>query len=527
MRTLLYNLKVQNSDRMFKDGFILIIDDKIESVIVEDKIEDVVITDDVVYHPNIPDIADFQADKHIDMRGAYMFPGFVDSHLHIPGKKLFELYGIDLSSCNSVDEYMTILLDKKQELLDRHEPAIRGYGWCNYCLKEDYAKFRQFIDDNFKDIDIVLFSSDFHSCICNDCVLKSFKGSNENGLVTGRDLFRLLLEVGSVTFSDEQMKAAILKYQDMLLDYGITTVQTLMFLGGNGFKEYRVLRELDIAGKLKIRVNIALTIYEYATKDELLDSIRLLKYYETDRIKFRTIKLYLDGVVENYTAYLTSNYEGKDFCGEPYWEYSKLLEMCRFIDNIGYQIHIHAIGDGAVHMACQCLSDVIGIGKNINRHVITHIQLMQDEDLELIKKHDILVSLQPYWFSLDDEGKSYEYQFIGDRAYKEYPVSNMLKSGVRVSFSSDSPVTLKPNPLVAAQTAGRRYNYGERVGIADSLIGFTEMGAYQLFRNNEIGCLRAGYKADIIGVAPFGPLESLWDSSVCFVMSNGEVLRLS
>ena len=47
MRTLLYNLKVQNSDRMFKDGFILIIDDKIESVIVEDKIEDVVITDHV------------------------------------------------------------------------------------------------------------------------------------------------------------------------------------------------------------------------------------------------------------------------------------------------------------------------------------------------------------------------------------------------------------------------------------------------------------------------------------------------
>ena len=107
MRTLLYNLKVQNSDRMFKDGFILIIDDKIE---------DVVITDDVVYHPNIPDIADFQADEHIDMRGAYMFPGFVDSHLHIPGKKLFELYGIDLSSCNSVDEYMTTLLDKKQEI---------------------------------------------------------------------------------------------------------------------------------------------------------------------------------------------------------------------------------------------------------------------------------------------------------------------------------------------------------------------------------------------------------------------------
>ena len=50
-----------------------------------------------------------QADKEIDLKGAVLYPGFVDSHMHMigHGEKLLSL---DLSKATSADDMMDMLI---------------------------------------------------------------------------------------------------------------------------------------------------------------------------------------------------------------------------------------------------------------------------------------------------------------------------------------------------------------------------------------------------------------------------------
>lgn len=55
-----------------------------------------------------------QASNKIDISGIEVRPGWVDSHLHMPGKLLYELYGVDLQNIIDFNECLRVIRRKSE-----------------------------------------------------------------------------------------------------------------------------------------------------------------------------------------------------------------------------------------------------------------------------------------------------------------------------------------------------------------------------------------------------------------------------
>ncbi len=72
-----------------------------------------------------------------DMSRIYLFPAWIDSHLHIPGDFLFEKFGVVLTGLESLEAYLDRLSTwkkqcEKQDYQDLDVAGdlwIRGFGW--------------------------------------------------------------------------------------------------------------------------------------------------------------------------------------------------------------------------------------------------------------------------------------------------------------------------------------------------------------------------------------------------------------
>ncbi len=447
-----------------------------------------------------------KASKVIDCSNLYIVPGFIDSHLHLPGDYLYRYFGLNLTDKYSFNEYYDRIKDSKL----KQYSIIRGYGWNHDIMGangfDGYREIKKLIDKIYDDKLFILYSDDYHSCICNQKLLKRYVtireyeySLDEVGLLEEEDIFEIQKQFPELSFSSNEIRSAILKYQDMLLSQGITSVQTLMFLGGDNKKEWEILKDLDAENQLFINVNLALTIHSNEILEYILCNLNRLKTFASNKIKMNTIKIYIDGVVENQTAYISEPYENTFNVGDSLWEENKLLEICQYVDENNMQIHAHAIGDSAVHLITKALTNAMDINKTKgkNRHVITHLQMVQNEDIKLMGEYGIIANIQPYWIPIDDFYYPIDVKNIGERVKDEYKVNSFLKNKVIVTASSDSPVTQNPYPILGMSNAIFRSNINEKANWTDMLNAFTINGAFQLGRELEIGLIKEGYKADL------------------------------
>jgi predicted amidohydrolase YtcJ len=489
-RLVLYNAFCYDENYMSKQQCIIIIENgAIKSVI---------------YEKNIEDISFGSGYQYIDCNGCLVIPGFVDSHLHLPGSCLYQAFGIDFSDDRTINDYIARIRNTKQ----KNYKTIRGYGWNKSVLNSifDLKKLKAELDMLYTNIPAILFSSDYHSCICNQYLLGLYrpysinKIVDETGLLEEQDVFGILHHIPCLSFGNSEIGNAVDMFQTMLLKYGITSAQSLMFLGGNGNDELNVLKEMDENSSLKIRLNLALNVFPSDTCEEIFEKYKLMQKYKSKKISINTVKIYIDGVVENKTAYLLEPYENTCSFGTCLWDEEELIKLCCFLDEKDIQIHAHAVGDAAVNIITKalCFAMEKNNTKGKRRHVITHLQLAEEKDINLMGEYGIIACVQPYWFPKDNIFHAIDINHLGNRVYSEYKANSFYKKGIRTTASSDSPVTRCPNPFLGMDLAVNRQDISERTSLIDILHAFSDNGAFQLGRENEIGFIKEGYKADLL-----------------------------
>jgi predicted amidohydrolase YtcJ len=190
--------------------------------------------------------------------------------------------------------------------------------------------------------------------------------------------------------------------------------------------------------------------------------------------------------------------------------------MCTAVDREGFQIHVHSIGDAATRLTLDGFADARAQnGRRDSRHSITHLQLVNDRDLDRFASLEAVAVVQPFWF-LVDANYQQALEYIGpQRAAHQYPMAGFLRRGVLVAGASDYNVTLQPDPLVAIEMGvTRRVPEGcpgyagalagqvlwpeERVSVEEMITAFTISGAKAAFLEEETGSLEPGKKADFI-----------------------------
>lgn len=472
-----------------------------------------------------------------DLAGKTVMPGFIDTHLHFPGTGLTELYEIDLYDKFTKDDTQAAIkafVDENPDL-----DAYFGSGFSMSISDSSNGPKKEWLDEIIADKPVVLTSNDGHSSWLNTKAFEEMGITTETkvengsipidpatgelwGVVTdGSELITLAPE-----YNEEQQTEAIKQFQSNLLGWGFTAA---MGIAPNSV-EPEYIKKLEDNGEFVMRINLSGAAQPTSHISDVIAKTQALKesFADSRLVTVSAIKFFADGVVEGVTAYLKEPYASgaereADYRSHLNYKTNFLKEFYKETMAAGLQVHTHSIGDAATADVLDALEYAQSENPDVDtRNVITHLQLVDEPDKERMAELGVIASTQPFWHLKEpDWYDEIDAKNLGEeRAWTEYPVKSLVDKGVRVTFSSDHPVSPVNNPFWAVEAAVTRnlenaeyygvdditdpddpkwlLNPEERVSVGQAVEAYTINGAYQLFRENEIGSLEAGKYADMI-----------------------------
>jgi predicted amidohydrolase YtcJ len=231
------------------------------------------------------------------------------------------------------------------------------------------------------------------------------------------------------------------------------------------------------------------------------------------QVTANTVKFFADGVIESGTGFLLEPYadctpDTVHRCGLPNWSPAGLAEAVRAFDADGFQIHVHAIGDGGVRMSLDAIEHAQRLnGPRDRRPVIAHTQLVHPDDRSRFARLGVIANFEPLWAAYDEFMEQLALPRLGPaRTALQYPIGSILDAGARVSFGSDWPVS-SHRPLEGLAVAVTRQNRRgepiggwvpeERIPMLAAIRAYTEGSAFQAF-DDDAGRLAVGCRADLV-----------------------------
>lgn len=460
------------------------------------------------------------ATRVIDLKGKMLLPAFQDVHIH-PISGGLQFNSCDLTGLTTAAEYTAAI--RKYALAHPGTSWITGGGWLMSAFGPGARARRELIDAVVPDRPVLLWSSDGHSAWANTKALELAKitrdtpdprdGRIDRDPKTGEAVGSLqegaIDKVATIVPPPTmQEREAGLRYALKLLNgYGITAMQDAMVYEDD-LKTYRAFEQRH---ELTMRV-VAAIWWEHTQGLEQIDRIkRLRSEYASALIDPGTVKIMQDGVLENYTGVLLQPYLNKpgNVRGIPMVEPELLKEVVTRLDAEGFQVHFHAIGDGAVRESLDAIEAARRHNGDLgHRDHIAHLELIDPADVPRFRELHVIANFQPLWGYADDYITHLTIPFLGpERASRLYPIGSVYRSGAVIAFGSDWSVS-SANPLEEMQVAVTRMGPGgethtpflpaERIGLPEALAAFTINAAYTNRLEKTTGSIEVGKNADLI-----------------------------
>jgi predicted amidohydrolase YtcJ len=487
----------------------------------------------------------------LDLPGRLVLPGFQDAHVHPPSSGL-ERLRCDLTGELTRERYRDLIAEYARSNPDAE--WILGGGWSMEAFPRGVPR-REDLDDIVPDRPVFLPNRDGHGAWVNSRALELAgidaatpdppDGRIErdpDGTPTGtlHEGAKRLVERLIPLPSEEELDGAILEAQRYLHSLGITAWQDAIVEE----PDLRAYRRLDDRGDLTARVVAALWWERERGEDQVEELLDRRRWGTAGRVDARTVKVMLDGVVENFTASMLEPYLGEggtptDDRGIDFVDPEALPGHVTRLHDEGFQVHFHAIGDGAVRHALDAVEAAVTAGgRRDTRHHIAHIQVVDPDDVPRFARLDVVANAQPLWACHEPQMDALTIPFLGpERSDHQYPFGSLLRAGARLAFGSDWSVST-PDPFPQMEVAVTRVDPGhrenpqflpdERLSVEQALEAFTRGSAFVNRLDETTGMLRQGMDADLVVVdrdiaAPdTGPIG---DARAVLTMVGGRVVH--
>jgi hypothetical protein len=506
---------------------------------------------------NESDVALFQTDitKVIDLGGRVVFPGFIDTHIHTMDT-LPLLNGVMLSPGQSAEEVLAAIAEHAQ-LFPNQNPVL-GSGFLARAFGIDGPTAAQ-LDAVVPDRPALIIDEGGHTAWANSLALETANitastpdpvpgahffqrdmlGNPTGWLVEGAAIDPVSDALGLVSEAALREKAPGFFYD--MSAVGLTAafdagMIDTMALG------MKVADELAQSNTLPLR--LVGSLYINKPKDLETAHARLTELKNTfdhELFSVTTLKLSLDGTVEAKTAVTLEPYiapEGHE--ATPLLPKHQVFNAVYEAYSLGFDLHLHAIGDGAVRTAL----DAIEAGQQAHpdadiRATICHIEVVDKDDIARFGELGVVAQTTPTWFEYDEIAM----EFLGPERFEQlYPLASIHRNGGRVTLGSDYPVSWigkdALNPMFNIEMAVTRQRAGtpdypvqarenERLSIDQAIRAHTIDAAWQIRLEDQIGSLEVGKKADLV-VLESDPYTadpySIHAIDVDLTISNGRIV---
>ncbi|MCC7178376.1 MAG: amidohydrolase [Acidobacteria bacterium] len=463
--------------------------------------------------------------RTVDLGGRFVMPAFHDAHVHPVSA------GVELGQCN-LNDLPTAEATLEAVRTCATEQASRawlvGGGWALTAFPPGQPR-RQELDAITGDKPAALSSSDGHSMWVNTAALAAAgitratrdpaAGRIERdarGAPTGllRESATDLVSKVLPATTPEEYDAGLLRALAHMNRMGIVSFQEA------SAREPMVAAYRSIARQGKLTVRAHLSLYADPAQDETqVDRfVRIRQEITEPGVTARTVKIFVDGVIEAATAYLIEPYlpikgertPAANPRGLPNFSDERLNALVTRLDREGFQAHMHAIGDGAIRQGLDAVAAAARAnGPRDRRPHIAHIQLFHPDDVARFKELGVVANMQPLWAFADSFIRTLTEPRLGpERSKWLYPFGALHRAGAVLAGGSDWSVT-SVNPLDAIQVAVTRKSLEapadapawlpeQRLDLATALDAYTNGGAFVTFEEKDSGSLEVGKLADII-----------------------------
>jgi predicted amidohydrolase YtcJ len=455
----------------------------------------------------------------VDLRGRMMLPAFQDAHIH-PITSGMDAAACNLSEMPGLPEYRSTIAAYAAANPD--EPWILGGGWSMAVFGPGAMPSRSILDELVSDRPVYLSSADGHTGWANSAALKiagidkdtpdPADGRIDRDPATGEPIGSL--QEGAMSLVTRHIPAttpanreAGLRYtMKMLNAYGITSVQDAIV----NREELETYTSLDSRGELNLRVVAALWWDRDRDEEQIATLLAMRESFTNGRVRPATVKIMLDGVMENYTAAMLEPYLVPDRTrGIPMIDPESLKQIVSALDAEDFQVHFHAIGDAAIRQSLDAVEAARNEnGARGNRHHVSHLQIIDPTDIPRFKELDVVANFQPLWAYADKYITELTIPFIGEeRTRWMYPIRSVEDAGGMIAFGSDWSVS-SANPFYQIETAITRQDATgeleevfipeERISLESAIAAFTINAAFVNQQEQDTGSIEVGKYADLI-----------------------------
>lgn len=486
-----------------------------------------------------------RATRLIDLQGALAVPGFNDSHLHLLQHAVFSAQ-CDLFGTASIDE---IIGRMRAHLAEKRTPKgkwVIGRHWNQDALREKRFPTRQDLDNVSKEHPVAAFRTCLHIAALNTKALEllgfleapaPIPGGEfdvETGIFKEAATYRLLEAIQPASVAEIQAYLRLAGKE--LAQNGITSVQSDDFTFARRHEDVvAAYAGLARAGELDFRVYQQCRPPEGMPIEAFLAQAFDLSGCE-HTYALGPVKLLADGSLGARTALLARPYhDDAGTRGMATYTQEALDDLVLAAHRAGRAVAVHAIGDGAIHMALDSIEKARAARPAPGiRHGIVHCQITDRPLLDRFAQGKILAYLQPIFLHADVHVAN---QRVGPKlAATSYAFKTMLAEGVPVSFGTDCPVEAL-DPMENLYCAVARKDLGgwpeggfypeERLTVDQALYAYTAGSAYCSGEEEVKGRLVPGQFADIAVLSEdiyTLPPDAIQDVTVTMTLMDGRVV---
>jgi predicted amidohydrolase YtcJ len=477
---------------------------------------------EIIFVGSTREAMEFQGDatRVVDMAGATIIPGLVDSHTHVYGLGA-KLDSIDLTDIPTEEEAVALVAEKVRTTPEGEWIIGRGWdegAWANrypdkVLLSQAAPNNPVFMDSlhgfavwvNQAALDAGGITADTEIPVGGEMRLGD--DGTPNGLFLNRAT-TMIDDIVPPPSMETRINRWIIGLTQMAED-GYVAVHE----AGLNTAAMAALEQLEAEDRLPIRVYGMLSL-----RDEPLIRKWIEKGPDTDSdsmLVTRAVKAYYDGALGSRGARMLYDYEDmpghRGISGDGYgFDQALNAEAMK----AGFQVAIHAIGDAGNRESLDILEAVFeeDPATRNNRHRIEHAQIIHPDDIPRLGQLGIIASMEPP-HAVED--KTWAEERVGpERILGAYAWRTLRETGAGITFNSDNPGS-DHNLFYGLHSAITRQDknqqpeggwYPEQKMTSDEAVrGYTSWSAYASFREDDTGIIEVGRWADltVMDVDPF------------------------